>query len=83
MKPSIGRIVHIVNPWTLPLASPTEPNHIAAMVTRVWSDTCINVRVFYDGPEDAPEGADERLTSICYDDQAEPDRGTWHWPEKV
>lgn len=51
MKPTIGRIVHV-------LADPKTNNGsdvAPAMITRVWSDTCINLRVIRDnfpGPEE-------------------------------
>ena len=41
MKPTIGRIVHFVN------ALGTNP--IAAIITAVWTDTCVNLRIFQDG----------------------------------
>lgn len=75
MKPSIGRIVHYVSQF--------NGNHVAAIVVRVWSDTCVNLRVFYDGTNDAPDGESEWHTSRTLDESADPQKGTWHWPEKV
>jgi hypothetical protein len=56
MKPSIGRIVHVlVDPQT------NNGSDVApAMITRVWSDTCVNIRV----SRDNHPGPEEWLTSI-------------------
>jgi hypothetical protein len=44
MKPTVGRIVLVrKKEW--------EANEFPAIVNRVWSDTCINVMAFPDGPE--------------------------------
>jgi hypothetical protein len=46
VKAAIGRIVHVI----------VDPNHnngsdvAPAVITRVWSDTCVNLRILYDGP---------------------------------
>jgi hypothetical protein len=53
MKPSVGRIVHV-------LVDPKQNNGsdvAAAAITRVWSDTCVNLRVWHDGPSVPPEGS--------------------------
>lgn len=45
MQPSVGRIVHYI-------VSPSENNGSGiapAIITRVWNDTCVNIRVFCDG----------------------------------
>lgn len=54
IAPTIGRVV-----WYRPSSSPTHPDHaltfesdqpMAAIVTYVWSDTCVNLAVFdYNG----------------------------------
>lgn len=47
MKPSIGRIVHV-------FADPKNNNgadEAPAVITRVWGDHCINVKVLRDGPD--------------------------------
>jgi hypothetical protein len=38
MKPSVGRIVHVVE----------DGQPLPAIITKVHSDTCVNLRVFYD-----------------------------------
>lgn len=76
MKPSIGRIVHFVL---------GEPNvrPIAAIITAVWSDICVNVRIFQDGSNTQPTQFSEWITSIIFDDSERPAARTWHWPPKV
>jgi hypothetical protein len=82
MKPTIGRIVHYV----LDL----EKNPVAAIITAVWNDTCVNLRLFYDGSNSAPQtprrsvdGWAEWVTSRTLDESEKPAVGTWHWPPKV
>lgn len=82
MKPSIGRIVHYV------LASTDSPRnageHRPAIITRVWSDECVQLQVFTDGPNDEAEGDQGGLlwrSSVSMNDVEKPGR-TWHWPER-
>lgn len=74
MKPSIGRIVHYVT---------STKAHVAAIITAVWSDTCVNLRVFYDGSNNQEGNTQwgEWVTSKSLDESMQP--GTWHWPERV
>lgn len=88
MKPSIGRIVLVnISP------DPDRPALRPAIVTAVWSDTCINVRLFEDGGNDAAllvglgvsEEHPDWLTSI---NQASAGDGSigfrqWAWPPRV
>lgn len=63
-KPSIGRIVHY--------REPSADKIRAAIVTVVWSDTCVNLHVFGEC------GAyDVRSSS------AGVGPGNWSWPERV
>lgn len=75
MKPSIGRIVHFI-------VTPGE-NPVAAIVTAVWSDVCVNLRIFQDGSNTQPTQFSEWVTSASFDDSAVPQVRTWHWPPKV
>lgn len=75
MKPSVGRIVHVP-------ADPAENNGAdvaPAVITRVWSDTCVNVRVLLDSD------AIEWRTSVVYTDSFDDDanRHRWTWPPRV
>jgi hypothetical protein len=59
MKPTVGCIVHVL----------VDPRHnngsdvAPAVITRVWSDTCVNLRILYDGPTVPPEGRQDWNTS--------------------
>lgn len=59
MKPTIGRIVHVFVPPDWNGGSDVAP----AIITRVHSDTCVNLRVFYDGPGHAGPERRDWLTS--------------------
>ena len=74
-KPSIGRIVHYV----LPSPAKYAGEHRPAIITRVWSDTCVNLHVF----EDFDDGELESLpTSVTFEALGKAER-SWHWPERV
>jgi hypothetical protein len=76
MKPSIGRIVHFVNKFG------TGREVLAAVITSVRSDTCVNLHVFYDGTSyGVPMGQDPINQAVNFDDKGTP--GTWHWPPKL
>jgi hypothetical protein len=59
-QPSVGDVVLVF----------AEPEHnngadvAPAVVTRVWSDQCVNVRVLYDGPAVPPGHRQDWLTSV-------------------
>jgi hypothetical protein len=77
MRPTIGRVVHYVLP------SGHHPgDHRPAIITRVWSETCVNLQVFTDGDNDYDHGPNVlRITSANYDaDGTQP--CSWHWPER-
>lgn len=44
--PAVGRIVHVIVDPRQNNGSDVAP----AVITRVWSDICVNVRVLFDGP---------------------------------
>ena len=69
MKPSIGRIVHY---WDGDLAEPSP-----AIITKVWSDECINLKVFRDGVDSS-----ECVTSVPLLHEAKLSM-FWSWPERV
>lgn len=89
-KPSLGRIVHYV------YDDGRHPGqHCAAVITAVWSDTCVNLRLLADGgndygyrtedqtPEEFAEfvrGFEWRTSRVL--DESEKKAGTWHWPER-
>lgn len=70
-KPSIGRVVHYK-----PLDSDPPRNNaevLPAVIVRVWSDTCVNLRVLND------QVYDFWKTSSKLGDGA----GEWNWPPRV
>lgn len=79
--PSVGRIVVFKSKQSAGLG--LNHNTLPAIITRVWSDTCINVVVFPDG-----YGPVQCLgvTSVRYD-EAEPGdmhmSTAWSWPKRV
>lgn len=49
MKPTIGRIVHYVQEKPASYQPKDGPNvlvNLPAIITAVWSDTCVNLQVF-------------------------------------
>ena len=75
MKPTIGRIVHFV-------ANLVEPEqHYPAIITHVWSDTCVNLEVFRKGTA-ARDVMDTGVkTSVTFDESGTQPY-SWHWPEQ-
>lgn len=78
--PSVGRIVLV----------PMDPrgnngqHYAPAIITRVWSDTMVNLRVFADS-SDAPIW---RTSAALAEDtgahvEGEPVANTWAWPTRV
>jgi hypothetical protein len=66
MKAAVGRIVHVlVNP-----AHNNGSDVAPAIITRAWSDNCVNVRVLYDGPP-VLEGRQDWLTSVTLHESRE------------
>ncbi len=72
MKPSIGRIVLFRGEKS------NGANEHPAIVTRVWSDTCVNLTVFLDN------GAPFVVTSATQDEDVESGSlRAWRWPPRV
>ena len=74
-KPSVGRIV---------LFRSTQSDHVGngasevpAIITRVWTDTCVNLQVMRDAASPIP------MTSVVYDeDPIVTAYATWRWPPR-
>lgn len=79
MKPTIGRIVHFVSSGPATVVAPGD--HYAAVVTHVWSDTCVNLFVFSKGAAQDEQYASGVKTSVVQDETAAAGY-TWHWPER-
>lgn len=67
-KPGIGRIVHFVS---------SAGVHHAAIITRVKSDTEIDLNVFTSGEDGSVS------ETGCLLDNAGKVVGSWHWPERI
>lgn len=73
-KPTIGRIV---------LFQPTVPGAevVPAVITRVWSDTCVNLHVF---GSQLPEEAQGMLPTSVIESMGGPGTPrTWFWPPRA
>lgn len=67
MSPTIGRIVHYY------VGNEAEP--LPAIITRVWSNECVNLHVFSDHGDDTLEtSVPQRVTSTSWG---------WDWPPRV
>jgi hypothetical protein len=75
VKPSVGRIVLVP-------ADPAKNNgaNVApAIITRVWSDTCVNLRVLLDSDETT-----WRTSVVFVNDLAAAEHThVWAWPPRV
>lgn len=79
-KPSMGRIVHYVMTHQRGSGQPFE--ECPAIITRVWSDTCVNLHLLRDHDQshhDQQQG--DKPTSVMFDEAGAP--RSWHWPERV
>jgi len=76
-KPSLGRIVQYSQPAGE--ARHNDERTHPAIITHVWSDTCVNLTVFFDN------AAPEPRTSVCLrtDDADHNPNAYWEWPAKV
>lgn len=72
-RPSVGRIVVYRPHENGPAGDP-----IPAVIVRVWSDTCVNLRLFRDS---APGPDDHRRSVVLADSPDQVD--AWHWPARV
>lgn len=76
MVPTVGRIVHYV----VPVTSRGNNNGAAiapAVITRVWSDSCVNLQVLHDC------GPIEVVTSVVLEPNDLTLERHWHWPPMV
>ncbi len=72
MKPTVGRIVNFVQNGVT----------YAALVVKVWSDTCVNLHVFANGSDPITPGALDQH-SIAHSVPLKTPVNTewsWHWP---
>jgi hypothetical protein len=91
MTPSVGRIVHYYPPESHGKddggagVRDRKRQPYPAIVTHVWSDTCVNLRVFDDGTFLLGHATSTPVVTSCT--LAEPDAGVrhefWSWPPRV
>ncbi|MFG3586632.1 hypothetical protein [Streptomyces sp. NPDC047990] len=76
-QPSVGRIVRV----PMDPAANNGSDEAPAVITRVWNDTTVNVRILADS---APK-ADEWRTSLVLVESLAESGGLcrWTWPERV
>lgn len=70
MKPTIGRIVLFNTDPEKAFQDHNGATVLPAMIVRVWSDTCVNLKVINDGD------ADLWVTSVTLGDGPR----SWSWP---
>jgi len=76
-KPAIGRIVHYF-PRTEELHANNLTLPIAAVITAVWSEQRVNLKLIMDGPEDRWRTSVSLLPA-----ESEDPAGFWVWPPRV
>lgn len=72
MKPTVGRIVHYCPTEGERYATMGEP--IAAIIVKVWSDECVNLKLFTDSDIAA------HMSSVPFD--IEHGEMSWNWPPR-
>lgn len=78
--PSVGRIVHYTPPDQ---GTAGKSQAYPAVITHVWSDTCVNLQVFNDGSYPLPaEGCNPTSVSLAGDPNS-PTGRTWCWPPRT
>lgn len=75
MKPSVGRIVIFKQSNNEPPVNGTMEH--PAIITRVQSDVCVNLKVMFDAGETA------NVTSVPHASQVGPESFSWDWPQRV
>lgn len=82
-KPSIGLTVHFVQ----------NSVHYAAVIVKVWTETCVNVLVLPNGSDKITLGAVDaqsiahsvnlKQPTAMFGRRANDLEWSWHWPEQV
>lgn len=76
MKPTIGRIVIFKYPTNERCHHTNGAIECPAMIVRVWSDTCVNLKLIEDGPQNSWR------TSVLQGELAGTDGASWRWPDR-
>lgn len=83
MKPSVGRIVHLIGPHANSNGTDVAP----AIITRVWSDDMINATVFPDcgvpHSVTSVKFVEDEATAADINAQAPYPQNVAYWPPRV
>lgn len=86
MKPSIGRIViYVVGDYEtafegFPFDGPNGTREHPAIITRAWSDDCVNLHVFFDANPSGVRMSVMRLPELPEGVERDPGATGWKWP---
>jgi len=75
-KPSIGRIVHFH-------AGNDKGSAYPAVITHVWSDSCVNLNVFDDGSYPLPDEQKKPTSVMLATGDTAGLKHVWSWPPRV
>ena len=90
-KPSIGRIVrYYEGDAEAPLGQQNRywsgtngTRYHPAIITRVWSDDCVNLTIFLDHNGVVMRSSAVRLPDEVFADDVHCSNSGWRWPERV
>lgn len=74
MSPTVGRIVHFYPASEDCITGYNGAEVLPAIIVRVWSDSCVNLKVLTDGPYDVWK------TSVIKRAEGSDMKYTWDWP---
>jgi hypothetical protein len=74
MKPTVGRVVHVFTKDTTKQFNGMGEGPYAGVITQVFSDECVNIRVF-------PSFGEPWETASCLQNVGGYNR--WAWPDRV
>ena len=82
MKPTVGRIVIFRETvWQGEGTNGTRDH--PAIVTRVWTDTCVNLHVFFDACSSAPKSSVTQMPELADGVASTSAIGGWRWPART
>lgn len=81
MKPSVGRIVIYRQPEHE--ISVNGINEHPALITRVWSPTCVNLQVLYDAAPVGCRTSVVQLPELPAGVENTSGAAGWRWPDRV
>jgi hypothetical protein len=74
IPPTVGRTVLFRSPNSIDIGSdPFNHGPVPAIITKVWSDDCVNLQIMRDNMEPLA------MTSVTYSDVETPPGPSWHW----